>query len=179
MRDPDLVVRAQRAAAALELSWNRWRQGNGDGSAPLPPISSYVGYSLEEPWGQPRVVFGIDAEEAEQLAELLDQQDSDGSVTGAGPAAAPAGRGPELPGQTDRPRPGPADATGAAISSGTAGSPGAGTSAGPGGSAGAGGGPGAAVPCGCRSHARHRRVRSRTVIWHGSRSGAERAGRGA
>ena len=72
MRDPDLVLRAQRAATALELAWDRWRTTHGLGADPLPPVSSYVGYSLEEPWGQPRVVFGIDAEEAEQLAAILD-----------------------------------------------------------------------------------------------------------
>src|SRR5579862_2389038 len=80
MRDPDLVVRAQRAAAALEAAWNRWRTMHGLGTDPLPPVSSYVGYSLEEPWGQPRVVFGVDAEEAEQLAAILDGHDCVGPV---------------------------------------------------------------------------------------------------
>ena len=61
MRDPELVMRAQRAAAELEQAWDRWRTIHGLGTEPLPPVSSYVGYSLEEPWGQPRVVFGIDA----------------------------------------------------------------------------------------------------------------------
>jgi hypothetical protein len=42
-----------------------------------------VGYSLEEPWGQPRVVFGIDAREAEQLAALLDRHDCAGPVYAA------------------------------------------------------------------------------------------------
>jgi hypothetical protein len=86
MRDPDLVLRAQRAAAALERAWYRWRLTHGLGADPLPPVSSYVGYSLEEPWGQPRVVFGVDAEEAEQLAALLDSNDFAGrerrAVTG-------------------------------------------------------------------------------------------------
>jgi hypothetical protein len=80
MRDPDLVMRAQRAAAALETAWNRWRTTHGLGADPLPPVSSYVGYSLEEPWGQPRVVFGVDAEEAEQLAAVLDRLDHIGPV---------------------------------------------------------------------------------------------------
>lgn len=56
----------------------------------MPPVSSYVGYSLAEPWGQPRVVFGVAAEDAEQLAALLDRHEC------AGPAGAqqlePAGR---------------------------------------------------------------------------------------
>jgi hypothetical protein len=91
MRDPDLVLRAQRAAAALERAWDRHRTLHGLGADPMPPISSYVGYSLEEPWGQPRVVFGVAAEEAEQLAIFLDGHD------GARPAARPAAG----PGQAD------------------------------------------------------------------------------
>jgi hypothetical protein len=78
--DPELVVRAQHAAAELERAWDRWRTMHGLGTEPLPPVSSYVGYSLEEPWGQPRVVFGIDAREAEQLAALLDRHDCAGPV---------------------------------------------------------------------------------------------------
>jgi hypothetical protein len=72
MRDPNLVHRAERAALALERAWDRWRTMHGLGSEPSGPVSSYVGYSLEEPWGQPRVVFGVGAEEAERLAALLD-----------------------------------------------------------------------------------------------------------
>jgi len=83
MRDPDLAVRAQQAAAELERAWDRWRTMHGLGTDPLPPVSSYVGYSLEEPWGQPRVVFGIDAREAEQLAALLDRHDCAGPVYAA------------------------------------------------------------------------------------------------
>jgi hypothetical protein len=83
MRDPDLAVRAQQAAAELERAWDRWRTMHGLGTDPLPPVSSYVGYSLEEPWGQPRVVFGIDAREAEQLATLLDRHDCAGPVYAA------------------------------------------------------------------------------------------------
>jgi hypothetical protein len=82
MRDPDLVVRAERAAAALERAWDRWRTLHGMGAEPPPPVSSYVGYSLEEPMGQPRVVFGVAAEEAELLASLLNRHEC------AGPAAA-------------------------------------------------------------------------------------------
>lgn len=80
MRDPNLIVRAQQAAAELERAWDRWRTLHGLGIDPPPPVSSYVGYSLEEPWGQPRVVFGIDAREAEQLAALLDRHDCNGPV---------------------------------------------------------------------------------------------------
>jgi hypothetical protein len=83
MRDLDLMMRAQQAAAELERAWDRWRTIHGLGAEPLPPISSYVGYSLEEPWGQPRVVFGIAAREAEQLAALLDRHDCTGPVYAA------------------------------------------------------------------------------------------------
>jgi len=75
-----MIVRAQQAAIELEQAWDRWRSLHGLGIDPPPPVSSYVGYSLEEPWGQPRVVFGIDAREAEQLAALLDRHDCNGPV---------------------------------------------------------------------------------------------------
>src|ERR1700735_2781654 len=83
MRDPDLVVRAQRAATELELAWHRWRSMHGLGADPPSPVSSYVGYSLEEPWGQPRVLFGADAAEAEQLAAFLNRHDCAGPVHAA------------------------------------------------------------------------------------------------
>jgi hypothetical protein len=75
MRDPEKVSRAQRAAATLERAWERWRIMHGLSTEPMPPVSSYVGYSMEEPWGRPRVVFGIDAKEAELLAALLDRHE--------------------------------------------------------------------------------------------------------
>jgi hypothetical protein len=83
VRDPELMVRAQRAATELERAWDRWRTMHGLGTEPLPPVTSYVGYSLEEPWGQPRVVFGIAAAEAEHLAALLDRHDCAGPVYAA------------------------------------------------------------------------------------------------
>jgi hypothetical protein len=83
MRDPELMLRAQRAATELERAWDRWRTMHGLGAEPLPPVTSYVGYSLEEPWGQPRVVFGIAAGEAEHLAALLDRHDCAGPVYAA------------------------------------------------------------------------------------------------
>ena len=46
-------------------AWTRGRAGQ--------PVVSYVGYSLKEPWGEPRVVIGID--EAEYLAEFLDRDE--------------------------------------------------------------------------------------------------------
>jgi hypothetical protein len=73
MRDPELVARAQRAAARLESAWEQWRSLHGLAVTPSQPVVSYVGYSLKEPWGEPRVVIGIDADEAEFLAEFLDR----------------------------------------------------------------------------------------------------------
>jgi hypothetical protein len=80
MHDPDLVRRAERAAVALERAWGHWRVMHGLDTSPLPPVTSYVGYSFDEPWGQPRVVFGVGAEEAERLAALLDGHDCVGPV---------------------------------------------------------------------------------------------------
>jgi hypothetical protein len=88
MRDPDLILRAQRAAAVLEQAWDRWRTLHGTGATPPPPVSSYVGYSLEEPMGQPRVVFGVAAEEAELLASLLDRHERAGHAAAHQEAAA-------------------------------------------------------------------------------------------
>lgn len=75
MRDPELVARAQRAAARLESAWEQWRALHGLAVAPGQPVVSYVGYSLKEPWGEPRVVIGIDADEAEYLASFLDRDE--------------------------------------------------------------------------------------------------------
>jgi len=75
MRDPELVARAQRAAARLESAWEQWRTLHGLAVTPAQPVVSYVGYSLKEPWGEPRVVIGIDADEAEFLAEFLDRDE--------------------------------------------------------------------------------------------------------
>ena len=75
MRDPELVARAQRAAMRLESAWEQWRALHGLAAAPGQPVVSYVGYSLKEPWGEPRVVIGIDADEAEYLAEFLDRDE--------------------------------------------------------------------------------------------------------
>jgi hypothetical protein len=73
--DPELVARAQRAATRLESAWEQWRALHGLAVAPGQPVVSYVGYSLKEPWGEPRVVIGIDAGEAEYLAEFLDRDE--------------------------------------------------------------------------------------------------------
>jgi hypothetical protein len=75
MRDPELVARAQRAATRLESAWEQWRALHGLAVAAGQPVVSYVGYSLKEPWGEPRVVIGIGADEAEYLAEFLDRDE--------------------------------------------------------------------------------------------------------
>jgi len=81
MREPDLTVRAQRAAVELERAWQHWRTMHHPEAGPPPPVSSFLGYSMEDPWGQPRVVFGLAASDAEQLAALLDPRE--GSVYAA------------------------------------------------------------------------------------------------
>ncbi len=73
MRDPELVARAQRAAARLESAWERWRALQGLGETTAQPVVGYVGYALKEPWGQPRAVIGFSADEAERLAEFLER----------------------------------------------------------------------------------------------------------
>ncbi len=92
MRDPEMISRAQQAAASLERAWERWRIMHGLTAEPMPPVSSYVGYSIEEPWGRPRVVFGVDASEAELLARLLDRHECVGPFYEAGRAEGGAGR---------------------------------------------------------------------------------------
>jgi hypothetical protein len=77
MRDPELVARAQHAAARLESSWERWRALQGLGETPAQPVVGYVGYALSEPWGQPRAVIGFSADEAERLAEFLERDNTD------------------------------------------------------------------------------------------------------
>src|SRR5580692_6678596 len=107
MRDPDLVTRAQRAAVALERAWERWRAMHGLSAEPMPPVSSYVGYSIEEPWGRPRVVFGVNAEDAERLAALL--QESVGYGPEDLPRPADSGHRPPVRGAFAADRPGMPD----------------------------------------------------------------------
>jgi hypothetical protein len=70
MRDPEVVARAQCAAARLESAWERWRALQGLGGKPAQPVTGYVGHALKELWGQPRAVIGFSADEAERLAEF-------------------------------------------------------------------------------------------------------------
>jgi hypothetical protein len=74
MRNPDLSARAGFAAERLQKAWQCWRALHGFREAPDPP-ASYVGYSLAEPMGEPRVVMGIDAAEAIRFADFLDRRD--------------------------------------------------------------------------------------------------------
>ena len=104
MPDPRLVSRAQRAATMLERAWEQWRTTQGLEAEPLPPVSSYVGYSIEEPWGRPRVVFGVDAEDAERLAALLQTSIGFAIEGGTAGSADPGYRAPGRPGlAADRP----------------------------------------------------------------------------
>ena len=77
MRDPELVSCAQRAAGELERAWQRWRRARGmaDAEPVAESVASYVAHSLDHPWGRPRVVLGLDAEEARALAALLGRED--------------------------------------------------------------------------------------------------------
>jgi hypothetical protein len=86
MRDPELVARAGYAAARLEQAWERWRVLHGLGGS-ADPLASYVGYSLKEPMGQPRVVIGLDAAEAEFFADFLESHDCAASAPDPAPAA--------------------------------------------------------------------------------------------
>jgi hypothetical protein len=98
MRDPELVARAQRAATRLESAWEQWRALHGLAVAPGQPVVSYVGYSLKEPWGEPRVVIGIDADEAEYLAEFLDRDEcAQGAQGGQGGQQVPQQQQVQLP----------------------------------------------------------------------------------
>ncbi|NAS23940.1 hypothetical protein GT755_19880 [Herbidospora sp. NEAU-GS84] len=74
MRDPELVSCAQRAAAELERAWGHWRHSRGHGETGDESVASYVAHSIDHPWGRPRVVLGLDAEEARELAALLQIQ---------------------------------------------------------------------------------------------------------
>jgi len=77
MRDPELVSCAQRAAAELERAWGQWRAGRGRGAdGAAESVASYVAHSLDHPWGRPRVVLGLDAEDARELAALLERQEA-------------------------------------------------------------------------------------------------------
>jgi hypothetical protein len=91
MRDPELVARAGYAAARLEQAWERWRALHGLGGS-ADPLASYVGYSLKEPMGQPRVVIGVDAAEAEFFADFLESHAC--SVSGADGGLADVGQAP-------------------------------------------------------------------------------------
>lgn len=116
MGDPELVRRAQAAAERLERSWDRWRRLRGLAAERPQPISSYVGYSLAEPWGRARVVFGVGAEEAEQLSALLEQDTGTDSRFSQGQLweQAPSESGQTRPQPSTPPASGPRFGTGAA-----------------------------------------------------------------
>ena len=71
MRDPEMVSCAQRAASELERAWSEWRHARGLTEQLAESVASYVAHSIDHPWGRPRVVLGLDADEARALAALL------------------------------------------------------------------------------------------------------------
>jgi hypothetical protein len=75
VRDPELVSRAQRAAHELERAWRQWRYTRGLAEEVSQSVASYVAHSIDHPWGRPRVVLGLDADEARALAALLGKDD--------------------------------------------------------------------------------------------------------
>jgi hypothetical protein len=93
MRDPELIARARYAAARLEQAWDRWRTLHGLGGV-ADPLASYVGYSLKEPMGQPRVVIGLDAAEAEYFAEFLENHECGGRAQAEAPSVNDTARQP-------------------------------------------------------------------------------------
>lgn len=96
MRDPEMAARAGYAAARLEQAWERWRALHGlSGSSD--PLASYVGYSHKEPMGQPRVVIGVDAAEAEFFADFLEGHDCAAPGLGGQASASPATGSGRLP----------------------------------------------------------------------------------
>jgi hypothetical protein len=105
MRDPELVARARYAAARLEQAWDRWRTLHGLGGA-VDPLASYVGYSLKEPMGQPRVVIGLDAAEAEYFADFLENHECGGRAQAEAPSVKETARqlaAPSAPAPRDAP----------------------------------------------------------------------------
>ncbi|WP_214413310.1 hypothetical protein [Sphaerisporangium fuscum] len=75
MRDPELISCAQHAAAELEQAWAHWRAARGRNGEATESVASYVAHSIDHPWGRPRVVLGLDAEDARELAALLQRQE--------------------------------------------------------------------------------------------------------
>ena len=87
MGDPELASCARRAAAELERAWGRWRSAQGrDDDAPPDSVAGYVAHSIDHPWGRPRVVLGLDAEDARNLAALLRRQEASAETDAAFPA---------------------------------------------------------------------------------------------
>jgi hypothetical protein len=109
MRDPELAARAGYAAARLEKAWERWRALHGRGG-PSDPLASYVGYSHKEPMGQPRVVIGVGAAEAEYFADFLESHECAGVAhTELRPVKGVAQRPVNGPAPANGPVPAPGD----------------------------------------------------------------------
>lgn len=74
VRDSEVVSCAQRAASELERAWSQWRHARGLIEEVSESVASYVAHSIDHPWGRPRVVLGLDADEARALAALLGRE---------------------------------------------------------------------------------------------------------
>jgi hypothetical protein len=64
----------------LERAWTQWRYRRGLAEQVSESVASYVAHSIDHPWGKPRVVLGLDAEEARALAALLADKDDSEAV---------------------------------------------------------------------------------------------------
>jgi len=135
VRDPESVARARYAAIRLEQAWERWRARH-QLAGPPDPLTSYVGSSMREPMGEPRVVVGVGAAEAAFLADFLDQEEHGrggqaeappggeavpvtGDATAAAPQAGPSAMAARLQDEPPDPPAGEADAgSGAPAASG-------------------------------------------------------------
>jgi hypothetical protein len=80
VRGPEMVSCAQRAASELERAWSEWRNARGLTDQSAESVASYVAHSIDHPWGRPRVVLGLDADEARALAALLGQDEKVRSI---------------------------------------------------------------------------------------------------
>ncbi|ADG90041.1 hypothetical protein TBS_15080 [Thermobispora bispora] len=78
MGDRELVACAQRAAGELERAWARWRAARGLSTDDIAEsVASYVSHSIDHPLGRARVVLGLDAEDARELAALLHRHEQE------------------------------------------------------------------------------------------------------
>jgi hypothetical protein len=73
VRDEKLLSHAQRAAEELGRAWSQWRNTRGLAQQQPDSLAGYVAHSIDHPFGCPRVVLGLDADEARALAAVLEK----------------------------------------------------------------------------------------------------------